>query len=313
MSMIDRVQNAVQRIRKQRVIDSDLAASKSIDIDRVETVCLALGPYRNLTTLTAATLFLHPNCQVLNHASDRVFGISEIDFLSDFSKRKLDRFIRFAIWISVKGKRGDYGGSITHSHAFSSGHVMQELYQSTNTGLLKEEVKSLFWKESLKTSNLIRGKGIDLNSIFDSDERLRFLLPIRNPMDCAISNLKTGHVNLFRSLRKKPGKTEVVQAILDEIHWFAALQKENSERFFCYFEHEISRQMLLRLADFLKLDADETWITNALTAMKIKSGYEHDKELVDYYRHAVNEDFTEFPLLSNGLLRFIENEESLNL
>ncbi len=310
--MIDRVQNAIQRIRKQRIIGSDLAASKSIDIDRVETVCLALGPYRNLTTLTAATLFLHPNCQVLNHASDRVFGISEIDFLSDFSKRKLDRFVQFAIWISVKGKRGNYGGSITHSHAFSSGHVMQELYESTNSGVLKKEVKSLFWKESLKTSNLIREKGIDLNSIFDSDERLRFLLPIRNPMDCAISNLKMGHVNLFRSLRKKPGKIEVVQAILDEIHWFAALQKKNPGRFFCYFEHEISRQMLLRLAEFLKLDADETWITNALTAMKIKSGYEHDRELLNYYRKAVTDNFTRFPHLSKGLLQFSGNFADAN-
>ena len=35
---------------------ADLAASRGVDISACKSVCLALGPYRNLTTLTAATL-----------------------------------------------------------------------------------------------------------------------------------------------------------------------------------------------------------------------------------------------------------------
>lgn len=317
MSVLKRIQEAMRRFGKQPEADADadagverdLEASRSINIDSVETVCLALGPYRNLTTLTAATLFLHPNCQVLNHASDRIFGVEEIDFLPDFSRQKLDRFTQFAIRISAKGKQGDYGGSITYSHAFDAAHNMQELHESTDSGLLKENINSLFWKESLRTSNLIRQKGIDLTDIFDKDERLRFLLPIRNPMDCAISNLKTGHVQYFEDLDENPSPTDVLKEILDEIRWFATLQKKNPERFFYFFEHDISSQMLTRLAEFLHLDADERWIANALAAMKIKSGYDHDRELVDFYRNTVNVNFKEFPQLSEGLLRFIDNSD----
>ena len=93
---------------------TDLVASRSLDIRDCETVCLALGPYRNLTTLTAATLFLHPNCQVLNHAGNRIYGNEEVDFLSNYSKERFDRFIQFATQISIQGARGDVGGSITH-------------------------------------------------------------------------------------------------------------------------------------------------------------------------------------------------------
>ena len=98
----------------------DLMTSRFIDIKDCQSVCLTLGPYRNLTTLTAATLFLHPNCQVLNHAGKRIFGNRKVDFLSDYSKDKLDRFIQFAIKISSKGQRGKLGGSIIYSHAFDS-------------------------------------------------------------------------------------------------------------------------------------------------------------------------------------------------
>ncbi|MEM7479491.1 MAG: hypothetical protein AAF483_31280, partial [Planctomycetota bacterium] len=77
--------------------DGDLVESLTRDIGECQSVCLALGPYRNLTTLTAATLFLHPNCQVLNHAGSRIYGNTEVDFLADYSRERFDRFIQFAI------------------------------------------------------------------------------------------------------------------------------------------------------------------------------------------------------------------------
>lgn len=64
----------------------DLFMSRSIDISACKSVCLAIGPTGNLTTLTAATLFLHPDCQVLNHGGTRIFGNKQIDFLSDYSE-----------------------------------------------------------------------------------------------------------------------------------------------------------------------------------------------------------------------------------
>jgi len=52
----------------------DIFSSRNMDINNIESVCITLGPYRNLTTLTASVLFLHPNCKVLNYAARRVYG-----------------------------------------------------------------------------------------------------------------------------------------------------------------------------------------------------------------------------------------------
>jgi hypothetical protein len=282
----------------------DRITARSLDIKDCESVCLALGPYRNLTTLTAATLFLHPNCQVLNHAGNRIFGNRHVDFLSDYSEERLDHFIQFAIKISGKGRGGYVGGSITHSHAFDSAHEMKNEFRKTGLALKKEKIKCLFWKEPLITSNMVREKNVDLGRIFQKSDRLLFLMPIRNPMDCAISNLKTGHVDQFRTLNGDSSVYEVMQAIMDEIYWFASQKKKYPGRFFYYFEHSITREMLTDLATFLKLDPNEVWLSNAMSVMISKSNYEHDSALLSFYRKIVMNKFAHFPVLSEQLLKF---------
>lgn len=303
------LRKAENKLSQYRVALSDvvdLRKSRQLDIQEIKSVCLALGPYRNLTTLTATTLFLHPNCQVLNHAGKRIYGNRQIDFLQGFSKEKLDRFLQFAIQISTTGHRGDTGGSITHSHAFDPRYQTRDLLEKAGVETRKQNIKSLFWKESLRTSNIIRERSVDLGAIFMKDSRLRFLLPIRNPMDCAVSNLKTGHVTRFPGLSKSSPTQDVLRAILDEIFWFAGLQKQFPNRFHHFFEHEIAAPMLSDLAGFLELDPDETWITNALAAMKINPGYQHDPALVDFYRDYVEKKGGAFLKLSEGLLAFVK-------
>ncbi len=282
----------------------DLFMSRSIDISACKSVCLAIGPTGNLTTLTAATLFLHPDCQVLNHGGTRIFGNKQIDFLSDYSEERFKRFIQFAIRISNKGYRGYLGGSIVYSHAFDSKYETKEIYEKTGEGLVKEHIKSLFWKELHRTYNLIRDKHVDLGAIFKRNDKLRFLLPIRNPMDCAISNLKTGHVHLFKGLNKNSSVLEVTRAILDEILWYTEIRESFLDRFFHFYEHAISRDMLVNLAKFMRLEPNEAWLANALSVMKTKPSYDHDGTLLAAYRDYVESKFARFPSMSEGLLLF---------
>ena len=282
----------------------DLAASRFLDIQDCESVCLALGPYRNLTTLTAATLFLHPNCQVLNHAGIRIYENPEVDFLSNYSRERFDRFVQFAIQISERGARGGYGGSIILSHAFDAQYEMKDVFEKTETGLIKKQIKCLFWKESLASSDLIRKKNVDLKNIFDQESRLRFLMPIRNPLDCALSNLKTGHASKLLGLYQSTSIIELLQTVLDEIYWFVSLKEKFPNRFFYYLEHSISREMLVELAEFLDLDPNEEWISNALHVMVVKSHYEHDINLLTFYREKITEQFSRFPALKEQLLQF---------
>jgi hypothetical protein len=286
---------------------ADIKASQAVDISQCETVCLALGPYRNLTTLTAATLFLHPHCQVLNHAGMRVYASPSLDFFLDYSVEKFERFMRYAVYISAQGERGDYGGSIVHSHAFDQGHAMKELFESTGGTVVKPQIKSLFWKESLLTSNHIREKQVDFVQLFAREKRLRFLQPVRNPMDCAVSNLKSVHVKKFPGISENPDLRETTQAVLEEIYWVADLKERFPDRFFLYFEHSIDSELLKRLAAFLKLDASPEWMEKAMAAMEIKKGYAHDASLLAWYREHVGTRFARFPALREQLLRFLPN------
>jgi hypothetical protein len=304
--MQNRIRNIAKRIDKGALKFADkinLMASRSIDISECETVCIALGPRGNLTTLTAAVLSLHPNCQVLNHAGARIYGNSQVDFMSDYSEERFERFVRFAIKISQSHHKKS-GGSILYSHAFNPKYKTREIYESTGEGLVKKHIHCLFWKDSHRTTNLIRDKHIDLGNIFKQNDQLRFLQPIRNPMDCAISNLKnTGHMRAF-GLSRDSSVIEVTQAILDSIYWFAELQAAFPGRMFYYFEHDITRKMLIDLATFLKLEQNETWLTNALSVMKTKPSYQHDGNLSAFYRDYVTEKFSRFPALLEGLLLF---------
>jgi hypothetical protein len=282
----------------------DVILSRWENIADCDCVCVTLGPYRNLTTLTASVLFLHPNCQVLNHAGRRVFRHPQLEFLTNYNKQKLDRFIQYAIRLSTTGDRGAYGGSITHSHAFDPKHDLNEAFVNSGGKILKDKIKCLFWKESLRTTNLIREHNVDLGKILEQEKRLRFILPIRNPLDCARSNIKTGHVRIFRGLSANPTEMDVVQAVVDEIVWFTELQKAHPDKFFSYCEHEISRQMLIDLATFLQIEPLDSWLDTAIPLMKLKSGYEHSPELVAFYRRIVNDKCSGCPDLQRRLLLF---------
>ena len=183
----------------------------------LRSVCIFMGPYRNLTTLTSALLNLHPHCQVLNHAAMRVLDDDAINFLSHYSDERFGRFCSFAIEESQGGKRGDYGGSITLSHAFDH-EVMSSAYEERYGGnLRKDEVRSIVWKDSQRLTNFLRDNKL-LDQALESNEKIRFLMPIRNPMDCAISNSnsrKSEHL-----LSRGGSLHDVLGAVCREIAWF---------------------------------------------------------------------------------------------
>jgi hypothetical protein len=272
-------------------------------VNSCETVCLALGPYRNLTTLTASTLFLHPNCQVLNHAGQRIFD-SQIDFLKFYSRENLDRFIANALDFAAGGERGNFGGSITLSHAFGDKYRMKEIFQQTGMGLVKDDVRALFWKESHKTSSHIRRNVIELDAIMAADSRLKFLFPVRNPIHCAISNINTGHTRYFDAVAPDADLLTVIAAVLDEYVWIMSLKKTFPERFFHFFEHSITAAMLANLEEFLALPHSPQWIDLALSAMQVESTYRYPAHVVDAYESMVSQKFHQAPEFAGQLLAF---------
>jgi hypothetical protein len=285
----------------------DLFRSRRVDTRELRTVCVALGPYRNLTTITAAMVALHPHCQVLNHAGARILNRRRLDFFRYPDSTTFDAFTRYAIHISRAGRRGDFGGSITLSHAFANSPKLREQYRAAyGTSLVKDVIHSMFWKESLAVANHIREHDVDVGRLLDDHARLRFLLPVRHPLDCAASNLKTGHVARFGGLDAQAPIERVVLAILDEFGWFLELQNRHPDRFFSFFAHECTALTLRNLAKFLEVEADEQWCEQAVEVFRSEGQYDHAHALCAFYANAVREQFSGSPEFRDKLLRYVQ-------
>lgn len=275
-----------------------------IDPQDCQSVCLALGPYRNLTTLTAATLFLHPDCQVLNHGGGKILGNPSVDFLLHYSPETFRRFVRHAVELSAGGERGDPGGSILLSHAFDDVHPMKALYARLGGEPVKSRIRCLFWKESLRTALHIRQHGIDVDAILLAEPRLRFLMPVRNPLDCAASNVVTGHAALFPDTPDPSSPMDVLRSVLRELAWFRGLQRARPDRFHSFFESDISRDTLTEMARFLALEPQGAWLDAAENAMKVHRERAHAETFVAFYRQEVERVFEADPVWREKLLGF---------
>jgi hypothetical protein len=235
----------------------------------LRTVCTIVGPYRNLTTLLASALALHPECQVLNHAEARVLPTRTLDFLTRSDPQNIDRFARFACYASARGRRGDHGGSVLFSHAFDSGTLRAAYEQRYDSVRVKPRIVSLVWKADLPAANALRRRE-DLRSMFAADGgRLRFLFPQRNPIECAKSNLKTGHWRRFENVEQT--LESVLAKVLDEHAWFTAVAARFPERCRTFRQSAFADPMEWRnLAAFLGLSADAQWEADVVRVASVR-------------------------------------------
>ena len=277
--------------------------------EQLESVCILLGPYRNLTTLTCAVLGLHPQCAVLNHAGARTLQNPRLNFLADYSPDKFSELVRYAGFASRGGARGTYGGDIRLSHAFDFEPMRQAHARLQDSAAAP--TKCLVWKDSHLVTNFLRAARVDVPRLLQCNPKLKFLLPIRNPIDCAISNLRQGHVVFFAPFHGiSPASTveDVVEAVLGEIAWFVTLQESSGrpENFFLYFEHEIGPGVLEKMLTFLGLARDEGYLAAAADAFKVGRGRRKDDRIVNLYADQVTQKFGRRPELRDALLRFAQ-------
>jgi len=278
-----------------------ISPRQSARIDGLESVCLFLGPYRNLTTLTASVLFLHPECQVLNHAGGRILGRRELNFLVEYSEDKFRHFCNAALTMSQGGARGGYGGSIVLSHAFAEHEEMRKLFRARyGSRLLKGSIKSLVWKESEMVGRYIHDHKVDLPDLIARNQRLKFLLPIRNPLDCSLSISRIGVARFYPEL-KDGDVHSVLRSILEEIRWFVDLQGEDPTHFLFFFQDEVNAEVLQGLAEFLGLSHDGQWLKDSLKVYQLRRSYDYDAALKDHYTDKVEEIFHSSPAVMNHL------------
>jgi hypothetical protein len=253
-------------------------------------VGMILGPYRNLTTLTASILSLHPDCQVLNHGGKRLLHGRQ-DFIAAYDDDRLDRFCASAIEASVSGKRGEYGGSIRVSHAFDS-EVLSDLYEKRyGNEMLKENIACLVWKESQLVTNRIRSSPDNMRHLIEAAPRLRFLMPVRNPVDCALSNMRTGHAEHIEGADRSD-LANVLDRILEEIAWFSRVSAGHPDRFLMFFQDDTPTEICDGLVRTLGIDDDLEWRDAVGVAFEVKgTRYRYAPSLLLAFDESVTRHF----------------------
>ncbi|MQC26266.1 MAG: hypothetical protein DWG76_02300 [Chloroflexi bacterium] len=274
-------------------------------VDGLKSVCLFLGPYRNLTTLTGSVLALHPECQVLDHASQRVFGNDRINFLDRFNEEKFRQFCHFAITMSQGGTRGRYGGTMLVSHAFADNLPLRRVYlKRYGTRLLKLQIKSVVWKEPQRVTQIVRQKNYPFAELLEANPLLRFLLPVRNPMDTAKSITRMGGNRWYGDVIKGDIR-KALTLVLDDIRWFLKWEQRAPGRFFHFYQDELDIDMLTRLAEFLGVSSDERWLRDTLNVYQVRPPYKYDDDLVAHYAKQVAKLFDDQPDVANHLMGMV--------
>jgi hypothetical protein len=268
-------------------------------------VGLILGPYRNLTTLTASVLSLHPECQALNHAGPRLLK-GRRDFIRHPGPKSLDRFCRAGLEASTSGRRHDHGGSIRYSHAFDR-EEMKELYQARyGDQVMKDDVKVLVWKESGFVTDRIRAEPDRIDRLIREEPRLRFLMPVRHPFDCAQSNVRTGHAERIHGADPSD-ISSILDRILEMIGWFGSLMQSHPDRFFLFFQNDETASIADGLIRVLELSEDAEWREALDTAFAVrgKHPYEYAPELFEVFDAAVGRYFGQQPEIAERLSQLV--------
>lgn len=203
--------------------------------------------------------------------------------------------------MSAEGRRGRYGGSITLSHAFDDDQMQATYKERFRDTSIKQDIECLFWKESLRVSRFIQQHAVKLDVIFFMNSQLRFLMPVRNPIDCALSNMKTGHGRALVQSEDELLFEEVLDGVLREFRWFIDLQSNYPDRFFYFIENEFDKSMVLRLAHFLGIEPEPTWVDDVVRNYNIRHPHEYTRSMKDDYYKRVHSYFDAYPGIRDRL------------
>ncbi|MDX2170845.1 MAG: hypothetical protein SF182_27505 [Deltaproteobacteria bacterium] len=267
--------SATRRLLTRLGLEWELAATPSPSVraarDQIETVVMPLGSYRNLTTLTAALFALHPGAIALNHGWVRLATKPSLDFFRAPDPQRLRRFIAAAVRLAQGGRRGAHGGSVLASHAFERPAPRQRYAARYGAQIVKPQLRCLFWKDSMAVLNHIWARRVDLAALTDALPQLRFLLPVRHPIDCAESVRRAGHFWApLLDASDQPSRAAVLERLFDILLWFDQQRRQRPDKFLLFWEFDLHEDFLRALCAFSRLPFDAQWSRDVLSAIAVE-------------------------------------------
>jgi len=208
-----------------------------------------------------------------------------------------------------------YGGSIIYSHAFDDEKMRSAYHLRFGQSRLKPRIRSVLWKGAARFTGHVRRNHIDLLKAARRHERLRFLMPIRNPLKCANSNKRTGHWTLIHEDPDPPPADvcDIVRLLVRTIGWFLDLEQQNPQQFMAYHEVDYNELTLRRLARHLNLEAPDSWLADCAPLYVAGRKYDYAPALIDAYSAAIDEYVSHHPEARNKLQSYLQAPEPTQL
>lgn len=279
--------------------------------DTVNSVALILGPYRNLTTLAAATLALHPFCQVLNHAGVRLHEYRRLTWMQSPCMKTLREFLHAGFWLSKNGQSGPHGGSIRFSHAFHG--ELQRLYLERYGSIwIKEKPHCFIWKESASVTYMFRDGIADLGSVINNLPSLRFIIPIRNPIDIALSTqvfyYRYGVPDYLKPQFPDFSFQSALGYVMTTFQYCFRLKEEYPEKIYFLYQDALGRNVFERLEKFLGLPSDARWQTEAASCFVARRKYAYEPNIINMTLENIEKVFGIGSPTTTRLISLVETE-----
>ena len=112
--------------------------------------------------------------------------------------------------------------------------------------------------------------------------------------------------NIFHQINSNSTFQEILKAILDEFLLFFNYKKQIDSNFFHYYQHSFDESTLKEFCNYLNLPFDKRWKEDVVNIYNIKASYTHKKEDIEFYKNYVTNNFQEFPVELENLLKFVK-------
>ena len=109
---------------------------------------------------------------------------------------------------------------------------------------MKPDASCLVWKDSMRIQNRLMAREATLPSLLAGVPDARFILPVRQPLDCALSNIRTGKSQTLLA-RASDSLPDVLDAVLAAIVWVLKQRDRWPERFHAFTEKADARDVAL--------------------------------------------------------------------
>jgi len=164
----------------------------------------------------------------------------------------------------------------------------------------------------MMVTNVIRNNNIDMSHFFKSNPYVRFVYPIRNPLDCAYSNVQhSGSIARMCYEMQAYDMLPMLEFVLQQLFWGVELAHQHPERVKLLFEPDMSeRDTWASMAQHFGLSVDEQWISDLLVCGKVDPKIQaYNEKTIDRYGKKIEKYFRkDYPDIADRLLSFVDGE-----